>query len=83
MILFRYLGLLVEDHDIEGACLVLHTLRRSIVKLIDNADVNDTQIDRDDHVKAWTDMYNQIASSLLELVKKLYEGAMLNIKFLS
>jgi len=73
----------VEDHDIEGACLVLHTLRRSIIKLIENTDVIDTQIDRDEHVKGWIALYNQISSSLVEQVKKLYNGALLNIKFLS
>ena len=71
-----------NDHDIEGACLILHTLRRSIFKIIENSDVNDTQIDRDIHVKSWTDLYNRMASALVELVKILYGGALLDIKFM-
>ena len=63
--------------------MVLNTLRRSVLNLIDNLDVVNTQINVEEQTNSWIALYNGIASDLVELVKTIYDGALLTVNFIS
>ncbi|XP_076821488.1 DNA repair protein REV1-like isoform X2 [Clavelina lepadiformis] len=72
--------LVTESRDLEGVHLLVRTLRRSIINVMENCDIMGTFIENDGVVTSWISAYEQITSSLQDVVKANYTGVALDIE---